>query len=382
MDDSEKIYENNIAVISKLHAAIEAGKTSAVKATLEKHPDLLGLPLYGLPGHETLLHLAAESGHIDICELLVTMGIALDTPATSSGDTTPLSGAARNGHLEACKWLLDAGARIDGWPTSVTTPLIEAVVSGHQAVVEFLVKRGADINRLHSRLNTTPLDIANSWDFPGIASILKDNGAVSVMDVIREPGSEYGGAIVSFVHNTAGWVLPAQVSPVTTIKNVDLRISCIDSKNKFKLLFTVGLFNQSPRTELFFCLPGDWPLTRSGLNTDSTWAFPTQMLSRLANETLENGSLKEGQLIRRTDPAYSDLGWPADIDALVTVDKVWNKDSSNEPIPDEDKVMLYVLAPLKFTKKGAPDEAALAALAGSRRAASWAKLAIPAAITE
>ncbi|MBV6751410.1 ankyrin repeat domain-containing protein [Pseudomonas chlororaphis] len=382
MDDSEKIYENNIAVISKLHAAIEAGKTSAVKATLEKHPDLLGLPLYGLPGHETLLHLAAESGHIDICELLVTMGIALDTPATSSGDTTPLSGAARNGHLEACKWLLDEGARIDGWPTSVTTPLIEAIVSGHQAVVEFLVKRGAATNRLHGRLNTTPLDIANSWDLPDIASILKNQGAVSVMDVIREPESEYGGAIVSFVHNTAGWVLPTQVSPVTAIENVDLRISCIDSKNKFKLLFTVGLFNQSPRTELFFCLPGDWPLTRSGFNTDSTWAFPTQMLSRLANETLENGSLKEGQLIRRTDPAYSDLGWPADIDALVTVDKVWNKDSSNGPIPDEDKVMLYVLAPLKFTKKGAPDEAALAALADSRRAASWAKLAIPAAIIE
>lgn len=382
MDDSEKIYENNIAVISKLHAAIEAGKTSAVKATLEKHPDLLGLPLYGLPGHETLLHLAAESGHIDICELLVTMGIALDTPATSSGDTTPLSGAARNGHLEACKWLLDEGARIDGWPTSVTTPLIEAIVSGHQAVVEFLVKRGAATNRLHGRLNTTPLDIANSWDLPDIASILKNQGAVSVMDVIREPESEYGGAIVSFVHNTAGWVLPTQVSPVTAIENVDLRISCIDSKNKFKLLFTVGLFNQSLRTELFFCLPGDWPLTRSGFNTDSTWAFPTQMLSRLANETLENGSLKEGQLIRRTDPAYSDLGWPAEIDALVTVDKVWNKDSSNEPIPDEDKVMLYVLAPLKFTKKGAPDEAALAALADSRRTASWAKLAIPAAIIE
>ncbi|NWB96079.1 ankyrin repeat domain-containing protein [Pseudomonas gingeri] len=376
MDDSEKIYEKNTAVIAKLHTAIASGKTSAVKATLEKHPNLLDFPLYGLPGHETLLHLAAESGQTEICKLLVAMGLALDTSAASSGDSTPLSGAARNGHLETCKWLLDAGARVDGWPTSNTTPLMEAVISGNQEGVDFFVKCGADINRLHSRLNTTPLDIANSWDLPDIALILKGKGAVSVMDVIREPESEYGSAIVSFVHNTAGWVLPGQVSPVTTIENVDLRISCIDSKNKFKLLFTIGLFNLSPKTELFFCLPGDWPLTRTGFNTDSPWAFPTQMLSRLANETLENGSLKEGQLIRRTDPTYSDLAWPTDIDALVTVDKVWSKNSSIEPIPDEDKVILYVLAPLKFTKKGAPDEAALTALAESKRTASWAKLCI------
>jgi hypothetical protein len=222
------------------------------------------------------------------------------------------------------------------------------------------------------------LDIANTWGFTEIASTLRKLGAVSIMDIIEGRPEEFGGSIVTFVHNTAGWVLPAQLSPFTNEEGLELRVSCIDGKNKFKLLFTIGLFAKSPHTELFICLPGDWPLTQQGFPPHSPWVFPVELLSLLARHTFDYGPLSEGFLIRRSDAVYADLAWPAGVDAFVAVDKAWDTKTEKETIPDDEKVMLYVLAPVKFTKKGEPDAVALRALTQRKRTASWASVVTPA----
>ncbi|MBV7494699.1 ankyrin repeat domain-containing protein [Pseudomonas sp. NPDC086112] len=378
MNNPEEIYEKNITTLLAIHADIASGNAASLKKHLERNSVLLHLPMYGLDGHETLLHMAAEQGQTEICRLLVSLGIALDQPAVSSGNSTPLAAAAGNGHLQTCQWFLEAGALVDGWPNSITTPLIDAITFGHQDVVNLLIEHHANINRLHTRLNTSPLDIANTWGFTEIASTLRKLGAVSIMDIIEGRPEEFGGSIVTFVHNTAGWVLPAQLSPFTNEEGLELRVSCIDGKNKFKLLFTIGLFAKSPHTELFICLPGDWPLTQQGFPPHSPWVFPVELLSLLARHTFDYGPLSEGFLIRRSDAVYADLAWPAGVDAFVAVDKAWDTKTEKETIPDDEKVMLYVLAPVKFTKKGEPDAVALRALTQRKRTASWASVVTPA----
>ncbi|KAB0495552.1 hypothetical protein, partial [Pseudomonas lini] len=58
--------------------------------------------------------------------------------------------------------------------------------------------------------------------------------------------------------------------------------------------------------------------------------------------------------------------------------KAWDTKTEKETIPDDEKVMLYVLAPVKFTKKGEPDAEALRALTQRKRTANWASVVIPA----
>ncbi|MFD2882366.1 hypothetical protein ACFS4T_00070 [Pseudomonas lini] len=76
------------------------------------------------------------------------------------------------------------------------------------------------------------------------------------------------------------------------------------------------------------------------------------MLSLLARHTFDDGPLSEGFLIRRSDAMYANLAWPDEVDAFVAVDKAWDtKTEKKRRSPTMKKVMLYVLAPVKFTKK-------------------------------
>lgn len=53
---------------------------------------------------------------------------------------------------------------------------------------------------------------------------------------------------------------------------------------------------------------------------------------------------------------YANLAWPDEVDAFVAVDKAWDTKTEKEIIPDDEKVMLYVLVPVKFKKKANPTQ--------------------------
>lgn len=373
MNEDEKYS----AIAEKLCQSVELGDLNFVKKILNEHPNLVTAPRFGLIEKSEILHVAANVGNTEICKLLVSLGADVNATNAHLDYITPLHNAAGHGHTTTVQFLLEQGAEVDGHPLSVTTPLIRSVISGHADVVQELLRKRADVHRLHYRLNTSPIDLAKSWGQKNIEEILKSYGATGITEITPDAEKQLGGPIINFIHNTAGWVLPSIFSPPSGLGNIELRISCIDGKNKHKLLFTVGLFTHRPRTELLLCLPGDWPLPRHKMASDDPWAFPVHLLSRLAQQcAAENLPLTEGDIIRRTDSRYADLAWPTGVDALLTVNKRWTKESDIEHIDEDDNVSLYLLVPIKFSKQGEPRGEKLTTLLQRKVTGSWSSVCV------
>uniref|UniRef100_A0A8C5UGM8 [histone H3]-lysine(9) N-methyltransferase n=1 Tax=Malurus cyaneus samueli TaxID=2593467 RepID=A0A8C5UGM8_9PASS len=93
----------------------------------------------------TPLHAAAESGHVDICHMLIQAGANIDT--CSEDQRTPLMEAAENNHLETVKYLIKAGALVDPKDAEGSTCLHLAAKKGHYEVVQYLLSNGKmDVN--------------------------------------------------------------------------------------------------------------------------------------------------------------------------------------------------------------------------------------------
>ncbi|KAM6048001.1 histone-lysine N-methyltransferase EHMT1 isoform 7-T12 [Chlamydotis macqueenii] len=93
----------------------------------------------------TPLHAAAESGHVDICHMLIQAGANIDT--CSEDQRTPLMEAAENNHLETVKYLIKAGALVDPKDAEGSTCLHLAAKKGHYEVVQYLLSSGKmDVN--------------------------------------------------------------------------------------------------------------------------------------------------------------------------------------------------------------------------------------------
>ncbi|XP_028570813.2 histone-lysine N-methyltransferase EHMT1 isoform X1 [Podarcis muralis] len=93
----------------------------------------------------TPLHAAAESGHMDVCHMLIQAGANIDT--CSQDQRTPLMEAAENNHLETVKYLIKAGALVDPRDAEGSTCLHLAAKKGHYDVVQYLLcNEQVDVN--------------------------------------------------------------------------------------------------------------------------------------------------------------------------------------------------------------------------------------------
>ncbi|XP_034048989.1 histone-lysine N-methyltransferase EHMT1 isoform X2 [Thalassophryne amazonica] len=88
----------------------------------------------------TPLHAAAESGHKDICHMLVQAGANLDI--CDEDQRTPLMEACENNHMETVLYLLRAGASAAHKDVEGFTCLHLAAKSGHYNIVEHLLATG------------------------------------------------------------------------------------------------------------------------------------------------------------------------------------------------------------------------------------------------
>ena len=123
-----------------LHCAANAGRAAAVRALLES----------GANAHaetnrsrSTALHLAADQGSPEVCEILLAQGVKVD--ALNSEDQTALYIAATKGQLGACRVLVAAGSSPDYIPNkrdyspTFRSPLQASVLHGRTEVVKYFL---------------------------------------------------------------------------------------------------------------------------------------------------------------------------------------------------------------------------------------------------
>lgn len=145
----------------QLFAAARDGHVDSLRSALDADP--AKLTVRDPPYAWTLLHTAAQRGHLAIVNLLLERG--LDVNTLENGDhTTALHWAAAAGHVEVVRRLLDAGAdpvghgddhelEVIGWASCWQGTDLEA----QRAIVQLLLDRGAR----HHIFSAIAMDLAD-----------------------------------------------------------------------------------------------------------------------------------------------------------------------------------------------------------------------------
>ena len=117
----------------------------------------LGVLSAGCVSGQTLFHITAGYGQVEICKLFID-NLINKNPCDNNGNT-PLYMAARSGHLEVCTQLMEN--LLDKNPRNYTgwTPLHSAAMEGHLDVCEVLMENLLDKNPRNDN-DYTPLHAA------------------------------------------------------------------------------------------------------------------------------------------------------------------------------------------------------------------------------
>ena len=163
------------AFANPIHDAVEKGNLIGVQTELDKGVDVNAKREDG----STPLHGAAEGGHGEIVELLITAGADLHATTVSmlgGGGWIPLHSAARQGHRGIVELLIEMGTDVNTRDSVGKSTLHDATLEGHKEIVELLINKGADLNA-ESGYYGTPLHVAGSIGHKEIAELLIANGA-------------------------------------------------------------------------------------------------------------------------------------------------------------------------------------------------------------
>ncbi|EJH7015975.1 ankyrin repeat domain-containing protein [Salmonella enterica] len=356
-----------IDVVTLLKDAIKNNDNEALLKELNRDD-----PHYSTRKTRGLLSFAAKCGQLEICKTLLDFGLDINEESPDAGFSTPLVEAAGRGFLELVYFFVRNGSDIDGGCRTVITPLSSATIGNHIDVVRYLLKHNADINRPHSKLSKTALDFALDYGFNDIVCLLKHYGGVSLKEPINWE-TEYGGSIIEYVDSKAGKVFPNKITHIVRDAPIDLRMASI--KNKYKLLFTIGLFKCKPRVEYFICLPDDYYINNSMKRNDAPLCFPVQLLFSISDRVFHGEVFVEGDLIKKSDHKYKDMLWPSGCDGFVVVDHSWHSESTCED-NDEDIVLLYMLIPISLENESLIEKNKNSNLVKKLRSAPWSKISL------
>jgi ankyrin repeat protein len=204
------------APADEIHDAVRSGNLEKVKKLLKSNNEWLNNPDQN---QKTPLHLALESGHIDIASYLIERGadinlkdndkasplhnaaylgnleivdLLLKKGATSLNEgnfrgQTPLHFACERGHPEVVTRLLDAGADIEAKDMIGRTPLMVTARSRNMEIAKDLIKRGADINAGVRRgpVTYTTLSVTAMYGFKDLVDLLIDKEASISKDTLE-----------------------------------------------------------------------------------------------------------------------------------------------------------------------------------------------------
>ena len=145
----------------RLFSAARSGDVDTLAALLDQHPDTL--LVLEKPYEWTLLHAAAQAGHLPVVDLLLRRG--LDVNAREKGDNTyAMHWAAAAGHLDVVRRLADAGGDVVGHGDDHELEVIGWATcwdkcddAAHRGVADFLLSRGAR----HHIFSAIAIDLAD-----------------------------------------------------------------------------------------------------------------------------------------------------------------------------------------------------------------------------
>ncbi|KAI8004739.1 Serine/threonine-protein phosphatase 6 regulatory ankyrin repeat subunit C [Camellia lanceoleosa] len=173
----------------EIYRAAKAGDISGFKRAIE---DREASPFNQVsPQEDTVLHIAAYSGHVLLVELILTHRIDLSSKKNSNGNL-PIHAAASSGHLSTVKSLLGFPER-DGeeWRVSALkevnkneeTALHVALKNHHEKVAEFLFELCPCVSSYPNKEGKSPLYMAAEAGFLDLVKLMTaETVEVVVMD--------------------------------------------------------------------------------------------------------------------------------------------------------------------------------------------------------
>jgi len=139
----------------------------------------------GHPSYNGALVWAAEKGHTDRIDFLLTAGADLNA-ATEDG-FTPAFIAAQEGHAPCLQVLAERGADLNAAAKDGFTPAFIAAQNGHAPCLQVLAERGADLNAATND-GFTPAFIAEQNGHAPCLQVLAERGAdLNASDKKRSP---------------------------------------------------------------------------------------------------------------------------------------------------------------------------------------------------
>ena len=145
-----KSHVDSLTIDGQLFDAARKGDVDKLKSLLDAHPDKLYAR--NRPYEHTLLHLAAQNGHLAAVDFLLKLGI--DPNTREMGDNTyAMHWAAAAGHLDVVRRLADAGGDVVGEGDDHALGMIGWATgwdgcddATHRGIANFLISRGARHN--------------------------------------------------------------------------------------------------------------------------------------------------------------------------------------------------------------------------------------------
>lgn len=155
-----------------LHGAAFKNDVARVRTLVEQGSDVNAKDSQGV----TPLHYAAQMGHIEIMEILISRGADVNV-STSKDGAAPIHLASANGQLEAVRLLTKHGANVNKANNYRATPLHFAADHGYAAIVSLLIDHGASVNAKASN-GRTAMKAALAKGYPDVMEVLRIGGAV------------------------------------------------------------------------------------------------------------------------------------------------------------------------------------------------------------
>ena len=186
--------------------AAKQGDADAVRYLLADGADVNAAQGDGM----TALHWAADGGHADVADLLLSAGAEVEAK-TRVGSYTPLHLAARSGHRPVAKALLDAGAdpHVTTTNSGVTALHLAAAAVDGAGAVYALLRSDVEVDAREASSGQTPLMFAAAYNRVEAVEALLEYGAdpsirtetvdvLKSMTIDREASNQLNLAVAEF----------------------------------------------------------------------------------------------------------------------------------------------------------------------------------------